>query len=261
MKYSILVIFWVTILFLSFLFVDSQDSKNNATSILFLTASSTVDACQEIADLYYQRSGQRVVISSGASNALAQQILAGVPADLFFSANPKWTQLLYEKELSFSPEPLLSNQLVVISNTKEILEMDIADYLLQPSIQRIALAGQNVPAGQYAQQALQGIECYQKLIESGKIVRGQSVRMALNFIQTGEAQVGIVYASDAHASQDVYIVHEFSSSDHDPIIYPIVMLQNSDRLKEVEDFHEFLLSPPALKVFEKHGFLRYDQLK
>src|SRR5262249_5731328 len=122
-------------------------------------------------------------------------------------------------------------------------------------IQKIALAGENVPAGMYADQALAKLDLLQRLVDDGKIVRGQDVRSALSYVERGEAEAGIVYATDV-AAANVETVHQFDRTLHDESVYVRVLLKHAGESPEARAFYEFLQSSQADDAYVKFGFER-----
>jgi molybdate transport system substrate-binding protein len=196
-----------------------------------------------------------VRVTAAGSNALANQVLAGVPGDIFLSANPAWADTVDQAGLALARRPLLTNRLVLVTPTGNPAQVHSPTDLTEPAVRRVALAGEMVPAGIYARQALSAASVYDGLVASERIARGQDVRMTLTYIETGEADAGVVYATDARASQRVEVVYTFDPATHDPIIYPAVLLKHAADDPGAERFFAFLASPQAMAVFERHGFL------
>jgi len=108
-----------------------------------------------------------------------------------------------------------------------------------------------VPAGKYGKAALESLN--QWTAAERLVVRGENVRAALAFVERGEAAAGIVYATDAAASQKVRMVAAFPAGSHPPITYPIAMLASSDNPDAIA-FKRFLLSPEGQAIFRRYGF-------
>jgi len=238
--------------------LSSSCRDNHATSastvdasVLLLAAASTTDAVTALAEAYEDETGVRVRVSTGASTALAAQIIAGVPADLFLSANPSWAHAVEAARDVRASTPLLTNTLVLVVPALDALPIAGPDDLHGEDIRFVAVAGEDVPAGRYAEQALRVTGVYERLLEEGRLARGQDVRVTLGYVETGEADAGVVYATDARATDGVRIVHTFDASTHDRIIYPLLLLSGS---APAASFHDFLRTPDAMRVFQAHGF-------
>lgn len=230
------------------------ESKHK-TELTVLVAASTADAVSEIAEQYQrQHPNVRIRISAGPSNALAQQIIAGAPAALFLSANNRWSDALAEQQFVKSRVDLLTNSLVLIVPKENPAAIDSLSDLVDQSAIRIALAGENVPAGIYARQALETAGCYNRLVQAGAIVRGTDVRVALTYVERAEVDAGIVYRTDAKASAKVKIVAELDPQSYEPVVYPLVLLKRQNDTAAAEMFFNYLQSSSALTIFQTHGF-------
>jgi molybdate transport system substrate-binding protein len=189
----------------------------------------------------------------GSSGTLAQEIEHGAPVDAFLSAASKPVDDLNAQGL-VAPGTrvnLLRNELVLIAP----LDSKLRDFqgLTDASVRLIALGDPgNVPAGQYGRQSLQALHLYEKI--SPKLVLGKDVRQVLTYVETGNADAGLVYSTDAQISAKVRVVAVAPESAHDPIIYPAAVLKNSRDPEDARKFIEFLASPAARAIFIKHGF-------
>jgi molybdate transport system substrate-binding protein len=109
-----------------------------------------------------------------------------------------------------------------------------------------------VPAGQYGRQTLSSLKLYDKL--RSKIVLGKDVRQVLTYVETGNADAGLVYATDARNSTNVRVAAVSPESSHEPIVYPMAIVAGSRNLEAARAFVAYLTSPAAQAVFAKHGF-------
>ncbi len=238
---------------------DPAQNDSASAALVMLAAASTKDAVEELAVEFEQQSGTRVRVSAGSSNALAAQIISGAPADLFLSANAKWAEYVAEKGLAESAAPLLMNDLVLIVPRDNPSNVQTPADLVEPRVKRVALAGENVPAGVYAEQALRAMKLYEPLIDGKKIVRGQDVRVTLSYVERGEADAGIVYSSDAKVAKAIAVVARFDPKTYDQIVYPLVLVKRDQPSAESRKLYDFLRSPEAAAVFEKFGFERITE--
>jgi molybdate transport system substrate-binding protein len=232
----------------------SSDSKADNQRVTILVAASAKEAVEEIAAAFEASSNAKVDVSVGASNALAQQILSGAPADLFLSASEEWADALAQENLVGQRVDLLSNRLVLIVPRGNPAGFEKPVDMLREGVERIALADENVPAGRYAQQALTKLELFEKLSVANKIARGHDVRATLAFVERGEAEAGIVYATDALIASDVEIAYEFDPATHDLIVYPLVLLKAGESNPKAVELFDRLRSPESLAAFQRRGF-------
>ncbi|MGC1274325.1 MAG: molybdate ABC transporter substrate-binding protein [Planctomycetaceae bacterium] len=219
-----------------------------------LVAASAADAVAEIAERFQQEHGTAVRVSRGPSNGLAQQVLQGAPADVFISASTEWATAVSEAGRAVTVRPLLENRLVLVVPVGNPATVNEPADLTDPQVHRVALAGEKVPAGRYADLALSSLGLLDPLLSSGKIARGHDVRVALAFVERGEAEAGVVYATDAANSERVEVVHEFDEELHPLIVYPAVLVEDGPAKDAGRTFFEYLASPGADVVFRRFGF-------
>ena len=190
----------------------------------------------------------------GASGSLEKQIEQGAPADPFLSASAENMKTLVDKGLveSGKQRNLLGNSLVVIipkgSNTPVKSLTDLGS----PSIGKIALGiPESVPAGQYAKEALSQASLWDIL--SSQLVQAKDVKAVLQTVETGNADAGFVYRTDALNSDKAEIAFDVDAS-YTPIVYPAGILGASKNPQQAEAFYQFLQSTEALDVFKTYGF-------
>jgi len=229
-----------------------------AAGPLVLAAASLQESLNAAADAWAAKHHERPTLSFASSSALARQIDAGAPADLFISADEPWMDDVAKHGLirPGTRVSFLANALVLIapatSATKPVTikrGFPLAA-LLGPN--KLAMGEPNsVPAGKYGKAALTSLGVWDAV--APKVASGDNVRAALALVERGEAPYGIVYATDAMASKGVRVVGTFPASSHAPITYPVALLTSSTS-PDAEGFRRFLLSPPAKAIFKRYGF-------
>jgi molybdate transport system substrate-binding protein len=234
----------------------SKNSENHGGQepVRVLVAASTKDAVQEIAGLFTKETGVEVKIAAESSSKLATQIVNDAPADLFLSANEKWADFVKDKGYAAETRLLLGNSLVLVVPKGNPGRVSKPKDLAGGSVLHVALAGPAVPAGIYARQALKQLGLLEPLEHNKKIVTGEDVRVALAFVERGEAEAGIVYDTDARITDKVEVVHTFAPSTHDLIRYPLLLLKAGQDKEPARKVFAFLQSLKAAEVFKKHGF-------
>jgi molybdate transport system substrate-binding protein len=236
----------------------SSAAHAQGRDLLVFGAASLKNALDD-ADAQYQRdAGHKVVVSYGASSALAKQIENGAPADIFISADLDWMDYVAEHKL-IKPETrfnLLGNKLVLIAPVDSRFNLTIApNFPLAQALgnDRLAMAEPSaVPAGKYGKAALEALGVWASV--ANKIAPAQDVRATLLLVSRGEAPLGIVYQTDAASDKGVKIVGAFPESTHPPIIYPIAVTTASTN-PDAAAYIGFLKSPAAKPAFEKQGFV------
>jgi molybdate transport system substrate-binding protein len=224
------------------------------TTLTISAAASLKDAIGETEAAYKQSNANVELINNfGSSGTLAAQIDQGAPADVFLSAAPKPMDDLESKGLivAGTRRNLLRNTLVLIAP----FDSKLRDFqgLADSSIRVIALGDPaSVPAGQYGRQTLAALHLLDKL--NAKFVLARDVRQVLTYVETGNADAGLVYATDALASTKVRVVAAAPDSAHDPIVYPAAVVKGSRSEEAARRFVEYLGSQAARSIFVKHGF-------
>lgn len=196
----------------------------------------------------------RLDFNFAGSGALQQQIEAGAPVDVFLSAGTKQMDALEAKGLLLagSRRNLLTNQLALITAKNAGIVRSFAD-LVRPEVQHIAIgAPGSVPAGTYAAEVFNTLGISRSL--EPKLVRMLDVRQVLTAVETGNANAGVVYITDARLSKGVRVAATPPESAHVPIVYPIAVIRASRQPKIAESFIAFLASEPARAVFAELGF-------
>jgi molybdate transport system substrate-binding protein len=228
------------------------------SDVVVFAAASMKNALDEIAKGWTAKTKVEVKSSYAASSALAKQIEAGAPADLFISADLDWMDYVEKKNLvkPGTRGNLLGNSIVLIANkdwnkgdVKIGKGFDLAKLLGDARLSMADTA--TVPAGKYGKAALESLGAWNGV--SGKLAQAENVRAALALVGRGEAPLGIVYKTDAAADKNVKIIGVFPDDSHKPIIYPAALLKDSKNAKAAT-FLGYLSGPEAKAIFEKHGF-------
>lgn len=238
----------------------NPSNSQPSSSVLILGAASTKDALQEMADAAQAASPSllQIEISTGPSHALAQQILSGAPADIYVSANRRWADEVAKAGLAVESIEWLGNALVVVVPTKSTVEVNRLEDLTTPKVTRIAIAGQNVPAGIYAEEALKYHKLWDELSTGDKLIRGHDVRSTLAYAERGEVDAAVVYSTDAMLTDKVRVVARFDPASHEPIVYPLVRIKTPHENQAADHFFQFLQSAEARQIAEKYGFVPLD---
>ncbi len=221
------------------------------TEVTVSAAASLQSSLEELRGLY--RPGP-IRLNFGGSGMLAQQIEQGAPVDVFLSAAPKPMDELAAKGriLPETRRNLLRNQVVLIA-ARGSAEPGSFPALAGPTVKLIALGEPGtVPAGDYGRQVLRSLRLWDVL--QPKLVLAKDVRQVLTYVERGEADAGIVYATDARESSGVRVSAVAPENTHEPVLYPVAVLQGSARPAAARAFVAFLEEPRARAVFVRHGF-------
>nr|WP_257223055.1 MULTISPECIES: molybdate ABC transporter substrate-binding protein [unclassified Acinetobacter] len=230
-----------------------------AETVKIYAAASLTNAITDIAKKYQEQYPEtKIVLVFGASSALAKQIEAGAPSDLFFSADQDWMNYLVQKKKVSAKHvhAVLSNDLVLITpKTSTVQFKAVPQFNFAKAFKGHLCTGQmeSVPAGKYAKQSLTKLGWLSSL--NGRIVGTDDVRSALAFVERGECQAGIVYRTDAMISSKVKIAGIFPNHTHQPIIYPLALTQQGAAKPEAVKFYRYLKDHAQSKMlFKNYGF-------
>ena len=231
-------------------------SKSTHVELNVSAAASLTDALKEVNQLYMQQNNNVTITANFAgSGTLQQQIEQGAPVDVFISAASTQMDNLQEKELILNDtrKGLLNNAIVLIVPEGSTLGITGFNDLATAKVERIAIGDpQSVPAGKYAQQAFDELGITVQ-IES-KLVLGNDVRQVLTYVETGNVDAGMVFATDALISGKVKVVANAPADINAKIVYPVSVIKASKHPDIAEDYIDFLFSDQVKTVFEDYGF-------
>nr|WP_246143131.1 molybdate ABC transporter substrate-binding protein [Macrococcus equipercicus] len=220
------------------------------TTITVSAAASLKDALGDIKKNYEKiHPNINIVYNFGASGTLSNQIQAGAPADLFFSASTKdMTKLTAGGDIKQEDStPLLKNRLVIISSKKLTSPADLTD----SAVNKIAVGTpETVPAGMYAKSALTHLHLWSQL--QPKIVYTKDVRQVLTYVESGNVDAGIVYLTDALTSKSARLT--LADNLHEPIVYPLGIVRATKHRQAAHDFYQYMQSAHSKKVYQSYGF-------
>lgn len=245
----------IAIMFCALAFTSDAADLGRPPITVFAAASLT-DVLQELSGGFTKESAIPVRFSFAASSALARQIENGAPADVFFSADLEWMDYLQTRNLiqRDTRHEVLGNRLVLIAAAASKIKLKIEPHFrLAEALGKGRLATgdpDSVPAGRYAREALTTLGAWNDV--EGRMVRADSVRSALAFVDRGEAALGIVYETDALADKKVRVVDTFPEQSHLPIVYAIAL--TSAAKADAAKFVAYIRGPAGDAAFKTFGF-------
>lgn len=232
-----------------------EEEKEPVTILAAAAASLEYSFEEELIPMFQDKYPNiKVEGTYDSSGKLQTQIEEGLEADFFMSAAAKQMQTLIDEGLADgdSVTDLLLNKIVLITSSDSDLELQ--DFTDIANAETIAVGDpESVPAGQYAKEALTNLGIWDKV--SARASLGTNVTEALNWVAEGSADAGIVYATDAAATDKVKVVASApDDSLNEAPVYPAGLLSGTAHKEEAALFLEFLKSEGALAVFEAYGF-------
>jgi molybdate transport system substrate-binding protein len=217
--------------------------------VVVFAAASLTDAFAAVSEALAERHPELTVLYNLAgSQQLAGQLVEGAPADVFASANQRQMDVVGDAGLlAGEPAPFIANELAVAVEPGNPLGIQGLADLGRPGV-TLVLAAPEVPAGQYAREALAaaGVQARPASLE-------QDVRAVLQRVALGEADAGIVYRSDLAAEADVEGV-EIPGEQNVVATYPIAALSAAPNPDGAQVFIEFVRSDEGQAILAEHGF-------
>ncbi len=241
----------------SLVFLERARAQSEAPPLTVFAAASLKEALDALNAAWAALGNAPARLVLAASGVLARQVEQGAPADLFLSADDVWMDWAQTRNL-IRPETrrlLAGNRLVVIAPSPSARRLTIAPGIDAAAFHangKLAIGDPKaVPAGAYAKAALERLDLWDRL--QARLVMVENVRMALVLVARGEAETGIVYASDALAEPKVAVIGTIPSEYHPPIRYPAALVSTSKH-PQAPAFLAFLASPPAQAILSRFGF-------
>ncbi len=228
-------------------------AQASSAALTVSAAVSLTEALEEAATAYRAAGGTPVVFNFAGSNTLARQIVNGAPADVFISADEMQMDVVEKAGLvaAGTRAPVVTNRLVLVVDSRSPVKA-VSD-LGAAEVRRIAIGDPAaVPAGVYARQYLERSGQWGRV--EPKVVPVGNVRAALTAVQNGSADAAFVYATDARTAPALRVVATITGPDAPRIVYPGSVVTTTRQPAAAAQFLEFLRTPPARAIFERHGF-------
>jgi molybdate transport system substrate-binding protein len=236
----------------------AQETKK-AGELVVAAAADLSAALKEIGDIYETKTGVTMKLSFGASGALTQQIQNGAPFDIFFSADMEYPRQLIASGdadgASLYQYAVGKLVLWVPEDSPLDVEHKGMEVLLDPSVIKIAIANpQHAPYGRSAVAALKHAGVYDRV--ANRLVQGENVSQAAQFVESGNAQAGFVALAHAVApamsGKGKY--WEVPADAYAPMAQGVVVLSRSQHKKEAASFVEYMKTKEASELLQKYGF-------
>lgn len=238
---------------------EKNEGKKPVTELTVLAAASMTDAMQEIGEAYQEtHENIEITYQFDSSGTLKTQIEEGAPADIFISAATKQMDELVQGELvaKDSVFPWLENKVVLIVPKDSEDGPDSFEDAAKEEVPMIAIGNEDVPVGQYTQTIYQNLGLWENI--QAKANLASNVRQVLDWVATGNAPCGVVYATDAQIEKNVKVVCEAPKGSCDPVIYPAGLVSASKEKEEAAEFLEYLKTEEVSKILEAYGFTPYQ---
>lgn len=225
--------------------------------ITVAAALSLKGAFEEIAVLYQAKHpNERVRFNFAASGVLQRQIEGGAPVDIFASASPREMEELERKKLlaAGSRRIFARNGMVLIAPKGATPGINGLADLGMEKVKRVAIGNPaTVPAGKYTEEVLRSLGLRDLVRE--KLVFAENVRQILDYTVRGEADAGIVFATDAVGVPGIVVAASAPVKSHSPALCSIAVTQGARNKAAAGAFIDMLLSPDGQSILRRRGFL------
>jgi molybdate transport system substrate-binding protein len=215
------------------------------------------DVMVEIDKLYKeQKTNILVNYNITGGGVLKKQIELGSPVDVYLPASANPMNELQKKGLILedSRQDFVKNEIVLIS-LNNFSNLSSFQDLLDVKVKRVALGTENIDAGIYAKQILDFLKIYDR-VKTKAVFEEQDVQQILKYVESGHADVGITFLTEAKRSKKVKILVASPEGSHAPVVSTIAIIKNSKHVAEAREFINFLKSNRAKSIFEKFGFMK-----
>lgn len=229
----------------------SEPKKTEATTLHVFAAASLKESLNEIQKDFETKENAKLEYNLAGSGTLANQIVNSDACDVFISASKSHMKIVSDKKLTEDEVDLFKNKLVLITPKEGSSVKSIEDL---SKAKKIALGETaSVPVGKYSKEALTNLKLWDGLEKDDKIMYAKDVKSVLNYVETGNVDAGIVYASDAKTSDKVNVVATIDEGNHSPIVYPAAIINTSKNKDLAKKFLSYIKEHSD--VFEKNGFI------
>jgi len=237
----------------------AQVSGGGGPELVIGAAADLSSVLQEISDQFESRAHVKVRLSFGASGALAQQIENGAPFDVFFSADMDYPRRLIAENQA-DPSSLYQyavGKLVLWVPAESPLDVEHKgmSVLMDPAVKKIAAANpDHAPYGRAAVAALKHEDLYDRVKD--RLVMGENVSQAAQFVESGNAQAGFVALAHAvaPAMKGKGKYWTVPTRDYPQLAQGVVVLTRSQHKKEADDFLNYIKTKDARELLRKYGF-------
>ena len=243
--------------------VQAAAAEDASGDLYVFIAASLSNAMEDIQkDFNKEYPDVNILFNADSSGTLQTQIEEGSRCDIFFSAATKQMDALVDEELADkdSVVDLLENKVVLIKPKDG--ETKVTGFENITDAENIALAGEDVPVGQYSREIFKNLGIEDD-VNKMEINEGKNVTEVLASVSEGSNEIGIVYATDAASVADKVDVIAEAPADalKTPVLYPVGLIEDKEASEDdtaaTEAFLEYIKSDDAMKVFEKYGFTAY----
>ena len=232
----------------------SPESRSGAEPLRVAAAADLQTVLPELVEAFVRNNrSARPELMFGASGQLALQLRQGAPVDLFLSADRHFVDDLVSQGVlvARSARDYIQGSLCLVVHASARSSVREITDLSDPAVSRIAIANpETAPYGRAAKEALVAADLWDRL--ESRIVFAENVRQALQFVQSGNAEAGLVGCALARTTDLAQF--EVDPDLYDPIVQRLGWVRGSRHAEAAQAFSDFLLGAEAQKILQDHGF-------
>lgn len=231
----------------------SLSSENKAPELIVAAAANLTESTGELGQQFTNKTGVRVIFTFGATTDLAKQIENGAPFDVFLAGDVTNVARLEKKGLlsEGSRAVYARGKLVLWIPAGSRLQLHRIEDITASEFERIAIAKPDIaPYGKAAVETLQAVKVWEQI--QPRIVYGQNVSQAKQFVATGNAEVAFIPLSLVKTGEGRFL--EIDPSLHQPIDQGLAVVKNSPNQLTANQFVEFMLSPAGQQILVARGY-------
>jgi molybdate transport system substrate-binding protein len=234
-------------------------SFGGSNPVAVYAAAGTAGPVRELSDSYTKKTGIQIDNNFASSGTLAKQITNGAEAEIFISANEQWITYLKSNGLlkEGTVQKICSNSLALITQKDSGIKVELSkNYEFRKINSYIISIGDPgyVPVGKYTKQVFDSLGWFGKLQDN--FILAKDVSSVLKYVELGEADLGIVYSTEAALSDKVKILQIIPQTLHEPINFYIAIVKGASA--EAENFYRYILGNEGKDLFKRKGFIVED---
>ncbi|MDQ6832081.1 MAG: molybdate ABC transporter substrate-binding protein [Chloroflexota bacterium] len=231
-------------------------------TLTVFAAASLTESFTEIKSVFEKaHPGVTVQYNFGGSPTLVTQLTQGAPADVFASADqPNMDNAIKGGVIAGTPQTFVKNKLVIIVPKENKAGIKTPKDLAKPGI-KFDTAQASVPVDKYTQQALDNFSKlpdygadFTTKVNTNTVSQEDNVKAIVQKVQLGEADAGIVYATDAQAAKDKLTLIQIPDAQNVIATYPIALVKDAKQAALGQQFVNYLLAPNGQAILQKYGF-------
>lgn len=230
-------------------------ARAETAELYVLAAASLTDVMTRIAESYKETApNTRITFVFDSSGTLQAQIEAGAAADVFVSAAQRQMNALEEGGLikGESRRDILRNRVVLIVPAASTLALSSFEEAAGDQVRLIAIGDESVPVGQYTREIYERLGIWDAV--KAKANLGGNVRAVLSWVESGDVDCGIVYATDAASTDGVKVIAQAPEGSHAPVVYPAAVVEGTQHAEAAQAFLDYLSGETARDLFIAAGF-------